>query len=122
MLGVEVAVGVGVPVMVGVGSIVALLHPAQVAAQLAFVQLELLDMTCLAEEVEGQQGQRVAGCGFCQPKDVKLPVLVSILHSNHVEAVKRLHVLSEAGFVLGLFDKRIDREVPCLMLWSMLHK
>ena len=69
-------------VMVGVGGVVALLNPAQVAVQLALMQLELLDVASLGEEVEGQQGQRVARGGLCQPKNVKLPVCAGILQMS----------------------------------------
>ena len=47
-------------------------------------------MPCLAEEVEGQQGQRVARSGFCQAKNVKLPILISILQGIQVAAVNEL--------------------------------
>ena len=46
------------------------------------MQLELLDVASLGEEVEGQQGQRVAGGGLCQPENVKLPVCAGILQER----------------------------------------
>ncbi len=72
-------VGGKAPVVVGVASIIPLLDLTQVAAQLALIQRELLDMTCLREQMEGQQRQGVARCCFCQPKYVKLPVLLCSL-------------------------------------------
>ena len=66
-------------VVVGVGGIVSLLYPVQVAAQLALIELELLDVASLGEEVESQQGQRVARGGVCQRKDVIVPVRAGIL-------------------------------------------
>ena len=67
------------PVMVGVASIIPLLYLTQVAAQLALIQGELLDMACLLEQMKGQQRQGVARCCLCQPKYVKLPILLCSL-------------------------------------------
>ena len=94
------------PVVIGVISVVALLNFAQVAAQLALVQLELLDVPGLAEEVEGQQGQRVAGRRLRQPKNVKLPVLVSVLQSS-LTSVAPLLVTSAAHEEIALLTSRI---------------
>ena len=66
-------------VVVGIGGVVSLLYPEQVAAQLALIQLELLYVASLGEEVEGQQGEGVARGGVCQRKDVKLPVCAGVL-------------------------------------------
>lgn len=71
-------------VVVGVRGIVTLFYPVQIPAQLAFIYLELLDVACLGEQVEGQQGERVTRCGVCQCKDVKLPVRAGILQQENM--------------------------------------
>ena len=74
--------------MIRVAGVVSLLHLAQVAAQLSLIQGELLDMACLREEVEGQQGQCVARGGLCQAKHVKLPILLCTLQLAHLQSGK----------------------------------
>ena len=68
--------------MVGVVSLVAALNLLQEVAQLELVQLEVPDQARPLVQVEGEHGQRGAGGGFSKCKDVKLPVVLSILQQR----------------------------------------
>ena len=69
--------------MIWVGGLVTSLNPLQESAQLGLVMAPLLNHAGLLQETEAEQGQ--AGSGGCRskPKNVKLPVTVSILSINH---------------------------------------
>ena len=67
------------PVVVGVFSRVAALNLLQELAQLALIHLEVADETGLLVQVEGEHGQGGAWGCLSKCKDVKLPVVLSIL-------------------------------------------
>ena len=71
-------------VVIGVARLVASLHPLQVAAQLGFIMVPLLNHASLLEVVEGEKGQSDPWGGFSKAKDVKLPVIVCLLRTNDV--------------------------------------
>ena len=67
--------------MVGYAVIISLFNPAQVHAELGFIQLELTNEALRLEHVEAHEGQRVARSGLCKAQDVKLPLLRRILRT-----------------------------------------
>ncbi len=71
--------GMSAPVVVGVFSRIAALNLLQEVAQLALIQLEVPDKIGLLVQVEGEHGQRGAWGRLSKCKDVKLPVVLSIL-------------------------------------------
>ncbi len=72
-------VGMSAPVVVGVVSRIAALNLLQELAELALIQLEVANETGLLVQVEGEHGQGGARSCLSKCKDVKLPVVPSIL-------------------------------------------
>ena len=68
-----------IPVVVRVVGVVASFNPLCKQPQLASVQLKVLNNATSGVEMDGQQGQEVAWGSLSVCKDVKLPVVLSIL-------------------------------------------
>jgi len=79
------------PVVVWVVGIVAALNPLKPVAQLLLIQLEIPNHACLPVQVKSQHGQTGSRTGFSKPKDVKLPVGLSILQ-NMLSWLSRRHL------------------------------
>lgn len=63
----------GVPVVVRVGGVIALVHLSKEAAELRDIKPHDLQHTSLLHQVEEEQGQRVTLSGLSKGEDVKLP-------------------------------------------------
>jgi len=70
-----------IPIVVWVVGVVAALNPLKPVTQLLLIQLEFPNHACLLVQVESQHGQTGSRTGFSKPKDVKLPVGLSILQN-----------------------------------------
>lgn len=70
-----------VPVVVWISCIHACLYALEEVAQLAFVQLKLLNKACSLNQMESQQGKGAARRGICKGKYIKLPVLLCTLQA-----------------------------------------
>ena len=71
------------PVVIRVVCIVAAFNPLCKKPQLASVQPKSLDKATRGEEVEGKQCQKVCRGSLSVCKDIKLPIALSILQSQH---------------------------------------
>ena len=69
------------PVVVRVGRTIAALNLTEAGGHLGCIQAKLLQQACDLDEMESQHGQAVALGGVCKPKDVKLPIVLCILHA-----------------------------------------
>ena len=70
-----------IPVVVGVVGLVAALNLLKEVAQLELIQLEVANQASPLVQVECQHGQRRSRGGVRKSKDVKLPIVLCILHS-----------------------------------------
>lgn len=69
------------PVMIGIGRIIACFDLLQEVFQLDFIHVRVSDQASLVKQVKGEHGQSAALGGVSKAKDVKGPVVLSILQT-----------------------------------------